>query len=168
MKYPIVVFCLSLLFITSCNSEKKEIKKISLFNGIKVQLLDGENSQAAITDTIQSTFKKYTSNNTRISIPLFKYIEHTDYSLFIGIPVDARIKDFSDSLYHHSNEILIEEKKESKTEYFRQYQLDNTFISEMIIKEVGSTLLFLAVTKNKDISNRIFNHKSFSSRVEKK
>ena len=80
---------LYILFITACSNNNKN--EIPLFNNIVIKKATGE-QEKPINELISNTHKKNLSYKN-IQVPLYKYLSHKDYKIFIGLPYHTTIKE---------------------------------------------------------------------------
>ena len=86
MKYLILFISI----ISLCFCTNKSTNYISLFNNISFQLQNGE-VDTEIHQNINMLYTEY-FNNQKTQIPLYKFIKHSNYKIFIGLPFDTSIE----------------------------------------------------------------------------
>ena len=81
-------FLLAFLLIFSNCSNSSSIKQITLSNGMSFKLLNGE-TNTDIDQYIINYYESYFNTDIENQIPLYKYIKHNKYEIFIGLPIGS-------------------------------------------------------------------------------
>lgn len=158
MRYSVIfLFC----FIISCSPKKDN--EIHLYNEIYFKINEGE----AIGVADSKTRDIYTENfnNGPVQIPLFKYINHKDYDIFIGLPfntsLDALIQNQPAKL-----DSLISNQESDTLSYYIAYKRNGLYITEYAVKLTGSSLVFIStISRSKEITDSLFNKFGLSTRI---
>lgn len=92
MKY--LSFSLLWLLTVSCSSPT-DPSGVSLFNDLMFSLQPGEQALPADALTAEA-FRRYAAtDSSALQLPLFKYIRHPQYELFIALPVGASLPELN-------------------------------------------------------------------------
>jgi hypothetical protein len=152
---------LYILFITACSNNNKN--EIPLFNNIVIKKATGE-QEKPINELISNTHKENLSYKN-IQVPLYKYLSHKDYKIFIGLPYHTTIKEMI------SKEI---QNKTDKTVYFEQDSISfikqdkqgDNYATTYVTKIGDNSIIYLCgVSKSKKTTDSIFNKLEFSKRI---
>lgn len=147
------------LFVTilfcSCTTDQK----VPIFNGITFDLHQGE----TVGDIGQDVKDVYTLhfNNSDIQIPLFKYIRHEDYEIFIGIPFNTTLE-----------QLISQRGTENHTEnrpptYYKTSTIDGQYLIEFAGRFNGNNLLYIAaLTDSEAVARSFLNADTLSDRIE--
>lgn len=121
-------------------------------------------SVANIQPGIEELYTEY-FNNQHIQIPLFRYIKHRQYKLFIGLPYNTSMKQLILNQTAKRDSMQIDVPKDSLS-FFLKYQKEGFYITEYAtIKE--NTLFYLStMTSVKAISDSLLNETKLSERIK--
>lgn len=147
-----------LISIFSCSSKKEN--EIPLFNGLTFQLNEGE-SIGEIDSRAKGNYAEYF--NSPIQIPLFKYIQHSDYQMFIGLPYNTSIESMTQYELNKQDSLIANLTFESNSiSYYKEYERNNFHITEYAVNKEGNSLIYIATISDStvfitssDLSNRI-------------
>ena len=154
------------MFLFSCfNKTVDNNIDIPLYNGYVFKLSNGE----IFTDSNTSARKIYEKyfNKKAIQIPLFKHIKHSEYDLFVGIPVNTSIDEISKTVIEKHN-IPLKNYKNDNNFCYNQYNSEDLYITELAIKVDEKSLFYIsAITSSKIIADSILNNLELSRRIVK-
>jgi len=154
-------FVLLFLFF-ACNT--KNNNEINLFNNNSFKLHSGE-SLKDITPCITEMYTEY-FNTQQIQIPLFKYIKHVDYVIFIGIPYNTSI-DKMVNLRLNKPDSCHAILERNTTGFFNKYKKNGYYISEYsAVLENKSMIYISAMSYSKVISDSLFNKAEIIKRIK--
>ena len=124
-------------------------------------------SGEAVMDVNSSIAQMYTEyfNNQQIQIPLFKYIKHTNYVIFIGIPYDTSIAGMIKTQLEKpdSCHLLLESNSKS---FFNRYKKNGYYITEYAIVLENNSIVYLAtLADTKEIADSLFNKSEIAKRI---
>lgn len=145
----------------SCGSKKQH--EIQLFNELTFQIYKGE----AITDVNYNSKTQYFKyfNNQTIQIPLFKYIKHNDYEIFIGIPYNTSIENMLKNQLEKQDCTMTNFRIDSLA-YYKKYVRDNFYITEYATKSPSKSLIYIAtISKLANLSDSLFNELELVKRI---
>lgn len=152
----------------ACSSEVEEKtgEEVFIFNNITFELLDGE----YLTPINPEVKDEYLSNfqPSHLQVPLFKSIQNTEYSIYLGLPFNTTIE----KLFHY--ELVAETKatllaqSDTLSYLFKQHYNDTLYISEYAKVFDGNLVYLLATTKSEEISDSLFNQTALSNRFNEK
>jgi len=148
------------LYLSCTNNNSKEI---NLFNNISFTLHTGE-KLSEITPVITDMYSEY-FNNQQVQIPLFKYIKHKDYVIFIGIPYDTSIDKMMNlqSMKPDSCHVSLEK---ISTGFFNKYKKNGYYIFEYSAVFENKSLIYIsAMSDSKEISDSVFNKQGIINRI---
>jgi hypothetical protein len=158
-----VLFPILILFL-SCSKESSN--SITLFNSISFEIRTGEipdHNLFDINDLYTTHF-----NNRLIQIPLFKYISHPEYKIFIGIPYDTSINEIVMSKSQITDSCCIDYERNS-VYFFIRYKKDRFFITEYArLFDNGNIVYISTMTGIEELSNTLFNKFNISERLKNK
>jgi hypothetical protein len=159
MRNAILIFIL--ISLVSCSGNNNN--RIPLYNELSFNLTEGESS----TNISQKTEEKYTEyfNSGDIQMPLFKYIKHKDYEIFIGLPFQTSIAKMIQYQNSRSDSTVVNLKSNPEG-YYKTYTSDSAYITEYATEVAGKYLLFIsAVTTSKELADSLFTEQRLSSRI---
>jgi hypothetical protein len=152
---------LLLISILSCSSEKRN--KTPLFNELTFELNEGE-TIGVIDSKIKNKYTEY-FNSSLIQVPLFKYIKHDNYEIFIGIPYDTSIEAMVQNQLEKKDSRITTLKSDSLY-YYENYKRNDFYIAEYAVKIEGKSLIFIATMSNsKELTDSLFNELRISNRI---
>jgi len=152
---------LLVLSILSCSIEKKN--EIPIFNEITFTIKEGE-SINVINPIIKN---KYTENfnNRLIQIPLFKYIKHNNYEMYIGIPFNTSIEALVKNQLDKQDSLITILKSDSLS-YYIKYKRNDFYFTEYAVKVANNPLIFISTMSiSKELTDSLFNNIDLSRRI---
>jgi hypothetical protein len=159
-----LIIFISIILLCFCTNKSKN--SISLFNNISFQIQNGEEN-TEIQQNISMLYTEY-FNNQQTQIPLFKFIKHSNYKIFIGIPYDTSIEKMIKTKLEENDSCRISFESNSKS-YFAKYNRDRFYISEYATIFDNGTIIFISTLTNmKEISDSLFNKSKISTRIKLK
>ncbi len=155
------ILILVLISLVSCSGNNNN--RIPLYNELTFNLTEGE----SVTTINQKAEEKYTKyfNSGDIQIPLFKYIQHKDYEIFIGLPFQTSIAKMIQYQNLRSDSTVVNLKTNPKG-FYKTYTSDSAYITEYATEVAGKYLLFIsAMTNSKELADSLFTEQQLSSRI---
>lgn len=162
-----IVFTTAVLCLLSCISSVKQQREISLYNQNAFILYP----QEVIVDNntqIVERFQELLEADSVVQVPLYKFLEALDYSIYIGMIYDRE----SISSIMHFDFIRPEEKENQKfitdttsfiySTYRRQ---DSSFISKYIIDVQENLFCILTQTTHQNIQDSLFTLEALKQRI---
>ena len=149
---------LFLIVLISCSLNSRN--EISLFNNISFKIYDNE-YVTTITDSIKDNYLKKIEPKKK-QIPLFRYIEGDDYTMYIGIPFNASLSHLIGSKLNGST---ITALTDSSTYKYEEYGIDSLHTTELVVQIDKSILYILCETKSENAQNCLFNKDSLIQRI---
>ena len=124
-------------------------------------------SGEAVMDVNPSITQMYTEyfNNQQVQIPLFRYIKHPNYVIFIGIPYDTSIAKMTktQSEKPDSCHLLLESNPKS---FFNRYKKNRYYIAEYATVLENNSIVYLAtLADTKEIADSLFNKSDIAKRI---
>ena len=155
------ILLLTLFTVFSCTHKNEQV--LDLYNGISFELKKGENP-TEIRSELNKLYEEY-FNNKQPQVPLFRYIMHPNYKLFIGIPFDSSIQQLISAQLAKTQ--LNGGKLESGGDYFyASYQKDGFYIAEYAKKLKQNSIIYVsAMTIQKEIADSLFTKVQLSKRL---
>ena len=155
------IFSIIIILILSCSSEKSN--EIPLFNELTFKINDGE-AIGAINSKIKRKYTEY-FNNSLIQVPLFKYIIHNNYEIFIGIPYRTSIEAMVQS-QKEKNDTTITMLNSDSLSYYTIYKKNDFYISEYAAKISNNSLIYMSTMSNSyNLTDSLFNESRLSNRI---
>lgn len=149
---------LFLLILLSCSGSKKN--EIPLFNNQTFKLVEGENLSTA--DSVTQKLYKESFTHGNVQVPLFKYIRHNDYKLFIGLPLKTSVDELAESKFDESSY-----QKGSK-DFYKKSINDNYKLIEFATSLDSDNLIYISViTESDKLVDSLFTKDNLSSRIIK-
>jgi len=158
-KYGVLLF---LVVLTACSSTSKD--SVELFNGLSFKL-NADESLRNINPSIHKTYFSLFDSET-FSVPLFKWVRGSDYSIFIGILYNDSIESFI-----HSEIIgqpAIELMTDSVTYGFMKSITNDVYVAKYISKQGGNNLFIVAMTPSSFIADSLFTYEKIKTRLQTK
>lgn len=150
MKNLIIV--LIFLSILSCSDVNRNI--IPLFNEITFEMNEGEEMDV-ITSSIKDIYAE-NFNNSEIQIPLFKYIKHSNYQIFIGIPYNTSINKLTLNQMR-KQEDLISNLKSDSLYFYDRYKRGDFYMTEYAAMFSNNSLIYIStISPSKELTNSLF------------
>jgi hypothetical protein len=160
MKNSVII--LLLILILSCSSEKRN--EIPLFNDLTFKINDGE-TIGVINSKIVNKYTEY-FNSSLIQVPLFKYIKHNNYEIFIGIPYNTSIEAMIQNQLEKQDSIITNLKIDSLC-YYKNYKRNDFYLAEYAVKVANKSLIYIsAMSNSKKLSDSLFNELILSNRIK--
>ena len=159
----LLIYLLLILFI-SCTPKNRN--EINFFNNTVFEIHKGEtlmNIRPSITEMYTEYF-----NNQKIQIPLFKYIKHSNYVIFIGLPYDTSIEKMikSQTMKPDSCHLALETNSKS---FFNRYKKNGYYITEYSTVLENNSIIYIAtLADTKEVSDSLFNKSEISKRIKLK
>lgn len=155
-------FYLLLLSFFSCSMKHRN--EISLFNDITFDLQAGESLQE-IHPCITQMYQEY-FNSKEIQIPLFKYVKHKDYVIFIGIPyctsMDQMIK-----IQSEKRDICHSYLECNAKSFLTKYKKNGYYVTEYSkVLEDNSIIYLSTMAETKEASDSLFTKLKLSGRIK--
>ena len=164
MKFFFIFISLLSLF-TSCTKTKNN-NQLELFNNITFELKAGEQ----VVDIKPNINELYTElfNNHEPQVPLFKFIKHSNYKVFIGIPYNTSIDEMIKSQLQKPDSSLIF-LKSGHNFIYNTYRNNEYYITEYSEVLKNKTIIYISsVSNEKSISDSLFNMLEISKRIKLK
>jgi len=159
-------FLLAFLLIFSNCSNSSSIKQITLSNGMSFKLLNGE-TNTDIDQYIINYYESYFNTDIENQIPLYKYIKHNKYELFIGLPIGS---NFSSTIqqkgekYKNTDQLIYIDSLNNSI----GYKIKNNFFTEYLyLRDDNIKYFVFSATISDSISNLLFNSSTVSKRFFK-
>lgn len=135
-------------------------------NGLIFKMKIGETAPV-INQNISKEYSKYLKEHSS-QIPLFKYIQHERYGIFVGLPYGIGI----DSLMKitPSLPLMTREKEDLDTSgmAYRRYSNNQGLQLHTLVYSINNSKLFiLARTYEKNIPDSILSQKALINRIQK-
>lgn len=154
-------FIAIVLSLAAC-SQKKEV---TLFNGLTMKLNDQEtNVQIENSQYILDKYTAYLDDTINVNIPLYKYIKHPNYVIFIGLPLNNQMTDFFKDESYTNAKTNLENKTDKLSYCFSRKELKNSFVSKYVFEKSENMFLVLGITENKIVSDSLLNYNELSNR----
>lgn len=147
----------SALFIFSCNNTAPE-NILPLFHDAGFTLHPGEKN-VQIIPKFQNNWQKLTDT---LSIPLFKYIEGSDYRIYAGLPYNTDLKKLN-AVNLFPNQL--KNAQSDPTALYRTYDLDARYLAEYCVDYQGNLLYFLTETDSAARRDSLFSSEKFAARI---
>jgi hypothetical protein len=159
MKNSVII--LLVITILSCSREKKN--EILLFNEIKFKINEGE-AIGIVNSKIKNIYTE-NFNNSQIQVPLFKYIKHNNYEIFIGIPYNTSIEALVQNQLEKHDSIITNIKSDTLS-YYIKYKRNGLYITEYAANVASNSLIYISTMSiSKELTDSLFNKLDFSSRI---
>ena len=143
----------------SCSNS--DPKQLDLFNELYFELSEGEKVSPISLQAKESYSLLF--NNGPIQIPLYKYIEHADYQIFIGLPYDTSVE-------------AIREDRAKKNEgsstsgansFYRTFQENKLSCAEYVTKIQEKSTIYVAVMSSSKEVKDLFHEEKIAKRIRK-
>ncbi len=151
--------------LIACSKEKEKSNEVLLFNNIVFALQKGEVVEP-IDEPVKNKYFKYLGNQN-IQIPLFRYIKHTNYEIFIGLPFNTSIKDIVDSQLNKTEAKDTSSLfQNSPSAFYKKNNKDDVYITAYASEIDKKSLIYItAITASKALSDSLFNQNELSKRI---
>ena len=131
------------------------------------KLLNGE-TKTEIDQYIINYYESYFNTDIENQIPLYKYIKHNNYEIFIGLPIG---NNASSTMFHKGEKY----KNTGQLIYIDSlnnsigYKIKNIFFTEhLYLRDDNIKYFVFSATISDSISNLLFNSSTLSKRFIKK
>ena len=152
-----------LLFVTigffSCKNQDEN--SLFLFNNVSFTLLQSEKS-LTITKTEKDKFFSY-FNEQAPQIPIYKYIKADTYTVYVALPYNTSIQNFSNSDFLLCDRNVSTQVKDSVYHYSR-YNCTDEFVSEYVTSVDGNIIYLLASTQSEAVADSLFSLETMKNR----
>lgn len=149
------------VFLISCQSDYN--KEIALYDDVKFELKNKEQKKE-ITKKIKDDYFLFVEKR-QMQIPLYRYIKGSNYAIYIGLPFNAEISDFSNTKLFEDKSCLATKSKADLFEY-TNYKLDTLFVTEYVYKKRKNLVYILTATDDKSIQKSLFQYEDLSNRIK--
>ena len=141
----------------------KQAPSVLLFNKISFKLNDGE-EVVKIDSKKKEIFNSYFDKKS-VQIPLFRCIKSDSYLIFVGIPFNTSVKEFTDySLTHTLNQTFFE--GDSTNYFYKTYSNEKEQITIYTRNFMNNLVYVLTVSNSAKLSDSLFNIKELSNRFK--
>ncbi len=154
-------FLITLCF--ACTGKKPD--NITLFNGVTFETKQGEEIPA-IDQNISNEYKKYLGAMSD-HIPLFRYVHHKDYGVFIGLPFSIS----KDSLMQIKPSLPLLnptiETTDSATMVYRKFTTREGLQLHTLFYEINNSKIFIiGRTYQSGLPDSLLSEKALKSRIK--
>lgn len=146
--------------LSGCASKARQ--EIPLFNDLGFQLLAGEKS-ARVDSRKEHSYASLTSSSS-IQIPLFKCIEGSGYTIYLGIPVNTSIPQLARQRGKEIPNPLISASDTSTYSYLR-HQQDTLLLTEFTRRMDANIFYVLAVCQSPSMADSLFSLEALLGRI---
>ncbi len=168
---PIAVLVLLLGCSSSTPPEDTEItevstRKITLFNGVKMELYEGE-SEVSLEQADKDLYASLTSVS-QIQVPLFKKVKGDGYSIFVGLPVGMDFSKSDELRVINTDFQELEEKSDQGEDFsYRQYENASKMgVVEHIVERKKSKFYLLYYSDSSVLEGVNFNLETCQDRIK--
>jgi len=159
MKNSVII--LLIITILSCSREKKN--EIPLFNEITFKINKGE-AIGVVNSKIKNIYTE-NFNNSEIQVPLFKYIKHNNYEIFIGIPYNTSIEELAQNQLEKQDSLMTNLSSDSLC-YYKKYKRNDFYIAEYAAKVANNSLIYISTMSiSRELTDSLFNKLDLSNRI---
>ncbi len=159
MKKSFIV--LLIISLMACTNKKRN--ELPLFNEFTFKMYAGESIVEINSKTKNKYFKYF--NNRLIQVPLFKYIKHNNYEIFIGIPYNTSIEAIVKNQLEKQDSSITNLKYDSLS-YYEKYKRDDFYITEYARKISNKSLLYIStMSKSRELTDSLFSELGLSNRI---
>ena len=159
-----LLLILSFIFLISCHQKSPAGEEIEIFNNFTFTLKDSETSKP-LSDQIHKDYDSLTARK-ELQIPLFKYIESSDYKIYLGIPYKTSLKTISKQALFPGTLRTANKEKGGKYTY-KTYTAYGAFLAEYSENLDGNLVYILGVSQSKPLADSVFSLESISNRIQK-
>ncbi|MGM0565529.1 MAG: hypothetical protein ACQESX_02115 [Bacteroidota bacterium] len=159
-----LLLILSFAFLISCNQKDHSDEAIEIFNKYTFKLENAESS-IPLTDEIHQRYDSLIAGK-ELQIPLFKYVESSDYKLYIGVPYNTSLKNIKDQEIFPGTLRTSQRDKPGEFTY-KTYTAYGSFLAEYAENLEGNLVYLLGVSRSKPVADSVFSRKAFSNRIKK-
>ena len=133
-----------------------------LFNDAVFKLKDGEEVQSI--DSLVKAEYMHRIDPYPVQIPLYKYINHEKYDLYMGIPYNASIEAMLGYEVVNSDQMTLSTETDSSTYLYRRYSKPDGVLVEFVRSDRDNLIYVLSSTNSEDIADRLFSRNELSNR----
>jgi hypothetical protein len=159
-----ILYLLLLLPLFSCNSTVDG--EVKLLNNLSFVLTEGE--KVSPVDALCNN--RYTANFNfeETQIPLFKYIKHEDYDIFIGLPFDSSIEKMVQELEVRNDSVFeISSSVKNTNAFYISKTSGDLFAAEYATKTKNKSLLYIAVLSlSEENIDKGFDYNGIAGRIK--
>lgn len=159
-------FLLACLLIFSNCSNSSNDKQVVLSNGISFKLQKGE-SNTTIDQNIINYYESYCNIDIENQIPLYKYIKHSKYEIYIGLAIGNNALStmfHKGEKYKNTGQLIYIDSLNNSI----GYKIKNNFFTEHLYLGDDNIKYFVfSSTISDSISNLLFNGSTVSKRFFK-
>lgn len=162
MKISFPLFLVVAILAWQCENGRDHI---DFYTGQKFKIEYGEIATEN-TSQIIPQYHLFFNSYKNLQIPLFKFVKHNDYEIFIGMPVSTTITDLFHRIYEEpSNKVLIS-GKQNDSSYLIKYTRDNHFIvTYLSVLKDNSPICFSVMANDSMLIDEFFNKNVFKNRL---
>ncbi len=155
---------LSCVFLISCHQKNPTDGGIDIFNNFTFAIKDSETLKP-LADEIHKNYDSLIARK-ELQIPLLKYIESSNYKIYLGIPYKSSLKKISDQELFPGTLRTAKEEEDGKYIY-KTYSAYGSFQAEYAENLDGNLIYILGTSKSKKEADSVFSLKAFSNRIQK-
>ena len=156
-----VFLLLSVIIIGFFSCKNQGGSDLFLFNNVSFTLQQDE-KVSTITNIEKDKFFSY-FNEQAPQIPIYKYIKTSTYTIYIALPYNTTIQNFSNSDFLLCNRNTLTQVEDSVSHY-NQYDCMGEFVSEYVVSLGGNIIYFLASTPSEAIADSLFSLDAMKNR----
>ena len=164
--YLLHFFLVSFLLIFNNCSNSSSDKQITLSNGMSFKLLNGE-TNTDIDQYIINYYESYFNTDIENQIPLYKYIKHNKYEIFIGLPIGSNSSSTiqqKGEQYKNTDQLIYIDSLNNSI----GYKIKNNYFTEnLYLRDDNIKYFVFSATISDSISNLLFNSSTVSKRFFK-
>ena len=155
------VFLLLFLIIGFLSCKNQEENSLFLFNNASFALLQGEKI-STITKVEKDKFFSY-FNEQAPQIPIYKYIKTNTHTIYIALPYNTSIQNFSNANFLLCNPNTPTQGN-NPAYHYSQYDCMGEFVSEYVVSIDGNIIYLLASTPSKAMADSLFSFEAMKNR----
>lgn len=154
----ILPYCLGLLLLASCNTPAGK-SGVPLFNNLVFTLQAGEQLWPADERTL-AVFSQYAANDSLdMQLPLFKYIRHPAYEVFIALPVGADLQTLFQRRAHSAKAVS------TPADYYDTWAQEGLQVTEYAFRRDKHLFFILVLARSPDLEDR-FSQSALAKRIQ--
>lgn len=162
MKRSILLLLIAAISTLRCNSNQDHI---DLHTGQKFRIQDGEKVTEDKSDII-SQYNIFFNSYRNVQIPLFKFIKHDDYEMFIGIPVSIRTSELFQRISEEPNNRNLIFDKQNNNSYLMKYEKENHLIvTYLSVLKDNSIICFSVMADDSKLIDDFFRNNTLKNRL---
>lgn len=124
---------------------------------------EGE-EMGVITSSVKEIYAE-NFNNSEIQIPLFRYIKHSNYQIFIGIPYNTSINELTQNQLR-KQEDLISNLKGDSLYFYDRYKRGDFYMTEYAAMFSNNSLIYIStISPSKELTDSLFIQSELLSRI---